>query len=548
MAVRKQNAWKRIELVLFLSVILFGLLAVLSAAMTPGWHVTAYADHLKVSSDSTSIKAKDLETTPEGTYKVKTTTITMAISGGQHAMAIVREPIGAPSGRPACVFVHGAGTGKASEVYEDLANAMASAGITTLVQDKRLDNYTALSRDYLSNAVDYTVGLDTLRGWDGVDSSKVGVYAESEGTWISTVMTKQDPDIAFSILTSPPVVSGRSQMAMAATSYLNIIGAPSGVQGIIPKFTSMNFGWLGLNYADFDTGEYLDSLTMPVLVNYGTLDPAMPVEQGARMIMSAAAADGNNNVTVRYYPTNHQMRVGSALSLPGLQLESHYTTNLEDWINAVAAGTTADDWATPMVAGDQPYQEYAAPEASEMKPGLVSNVNAIFIVAGLGLLAWLVAVVTSFVLVGVNHGRARRLRRAEASGDANAAATLRKPRRFTGGTGLLISLNLVMTAVMLAGCGGYIVMTAKAALSLTDEATALHAGWLALQILFLGAIVLFAWMWDRIIVNKTRFRFRGEPAHEPMKMMPGHWVVIVATTLCVLAMFFLCTFLGLMIV
>lgn len=550
MSVQSHNVWKRIELTLFIALILLGTTAILATAMSPDWKVQTYGEHLRVSSPDTAIAANGIETAAEGTYKVKTTNITMTVSGGKKVNAIVREPVGAPSGRPACVFIHGAGTGKASEVYEDLASAMASAGITTLVQDKRLDNYTWLSRDYLSSAVDYETGLDTLRHWDGVDASKAGLYAESEGTWIATVVARQDKDVAFAVLTSPPVVGARSQMAMAATAYLNIIGAPEGVESIVPKVISMDFGWVGLNYADFDASKYLSSLTMPLLVNYGTLDPAMPVEQGAKMLIEDAAAVGNDNVTVRYYPTNHQMRTGSALSLPGLPLEEHYTVNLEDWVNAVAAGADADDWSTPMIAGEQPFQEYAAP--TDITPGLVTNLNVIIVVAVLAVLFWLIAAVGSVALVAVNFTRSRRIRRAQreaAAGRWDAArgpiSRLPKPRRFTGGTGALIAVNLLVSLALTAASVGYVAVTASSAMALKDSGTFLHAGWLLLQIGLIIGIVLFAWMWTRILVNKTRFRFRDEPEHEPMRMLPGHWVVIVATTLSILCLLFLAAWLGL---
>ena len=41
------------------------------------------------------------------------------------------------------------------------------------------------------------------RKWPGVSRSETGIYAESEGTWIATVLTQQHPDLAFAILTSP---------------------------------------------------------------------------------------------------------------------------------------------------------------------------------------------------------------------------------------------------------------------------------------------------------------------------------------------------------
>ena len=50
---------------------------------------------------------------------------------------------------------------------------------------------------------------------------------------------------------------------------------------------------------------------MPLLINYGVKDTAMPVEQGARLLIKAANQAGNTNVTLRYYDANHQLRTGS---------------------------------------------------------------------------------------------------------------------------------------------------------------------------------------------------------------------------------------------
>lgn len=176
---------------------MIALFAGLGIAMEPKWSVKPLSMHLQVTERSTAIKARGITTPQEGTYQVRQTRLRLPISGGKTVNAILREPEHAPGGRAACVFVHGAGTGKAEEVYADLANALASAGITTLVQDKRLDNYTPLHRDYNSSAEDYLAGLNLLRTQQGVDARKVGLYAESEGTWIASVMTHKDRHIAL---------------------------------------------------------------------------------------------------------------------------------------------------------------------------------------------------------------------------------------------------------------------------------------------------------------------------------------------------------------
>ena len=69
------------------------------------------------------------------------------------------------------------------------------------------------------------------------------------------MLTQEHQDIAFAILTSSPVVSGRQQMTLAATSYLTTVGAPDAVKGIIPRLTSLSLKSIGLEYADFDAAQ-----------------------------------------------------------------------------------------------------------------------------------------------------------------------------------------------------------------------------------------------------------------------------------------------------
>ncbi len=533
-----QHFWKQFAWTLVISALTLALFLGVSALMMPPWRIEPLSAHITVSTSDTAIAAKGITTPQEGTYKVKETKIRLNISGGKTVNAIVREPVGAPEGHPACSFVHGAGTGKASEVYGDIAGAMASAGITTLVQDKRLDNYTALSRDYASNAEDYLAGLNTLRAWNGVDASKAGIYAESEGTWIATLMADRDKHIAFAVLTSAPVFAPRQQMAMAATQYLNIIGAPSGVIGIIPKLISLDFSPLGLAYANFDAAAYRHNLTMPLLVNYGTRDPAMPCEQGAQQLIHDAHDVGNDNVTVRYYPTNHQIRTGSSLSLPGLQLDKHYTHNLEDWINAVAAGATATDWTTPPIAGTQPFQEFAVP--ANVKPGCVHSLLEIIIVDVLVVLLWLA------VVIGCCIAFSRR-------GSCDVESPGRKGRtlvhRYAPQTKTLIIGNIILTPLITCGFIAYFVFVARAALKLEDHAAALDAGWTALRVAALIAIIMLCWLWVRLyfFYGPGNIDARNADPDVPRKeyrLSRGHSWIIGMLSVCVLLALTLADFFG----
>lgn len=515
-----------VALTALITVLLVALLGVLGVVCTPRWRVEPYTNHITVKSSSTAIRAKNITTPQEGHYRTKETHITVNLGGGKSVNAIVREPVGAPDGHAACLFLHGSGTGKSSEAYGDIAYAMASAGITTLVPDKRLDNYSMLSRDYESSANDYAQSLKILRTWPGVDASKTGIYAESEGTWIATVLTDEHPDLAFAILASSPVVSGRQLMAMSATNYLEAVGAPKAVTRIIPKLTSLSVQGVGPNYADFDAARYRKSLTMPLLIDYGTRDTAMPVEQGARLLTRAANAAGNRNVTVRYYYANHQIRTGSAQPAPGLPLESHYTHDLEDWVNAVAAGTDASGWATPMVAGAQPNQTLTAP--TDTSPALVTSVGVIAGAIALCLLCALLAAIGALILLATGLIRGHRAKhdsqtdpqsdsRSDSrfgprsdSSQSRTAGSARVPQlmfpRFTGSLRIALIVNTVLAAGVTCVFLAYLVTVIVDAISLTSNSTMLARNWHIVTALAWMAAVAFAWLLAELIVEAFQHR------------------------------------------
>lgn len=499
-----------VALTALITVLLVALLGVLGVVCTPRWRVEPFTNHITVKSSSTAIRAKNITTPQEGRYRTKETHIAVNLGGGKSVNAIVREPVGAPDGHAACLFLHGSGTGKSSEAYGDIAYAMASTGITTLVPDKRLDNYSMLSRDYESSANDYAQSLKILRAWPGVDASKTGIYAESEGTWIATVLTDEHPDLAFAILASSPVVSGRQLMAMSATNYLEAVGAPKAVTRIIPKLTSLSVQAVGPNYADFDAARYRKSMTMPLLIDYGTRDTAMPVEQGARLLTRAANAAGNRNVTVRYYYANHQIRTGSAQPAPGLPLESHYTHDLEDWVNAVAAGTDASGWATPMVAGAQPNQTLTAP--TDTSPALVTSVGVIAGAIALCLLCALLAMLGAPVLIaaGVIRGRARKSGH-DPHDDPQLAAAPKQGRipqpavpRFTGSLRASLIVNTVLAVGVTCVFLAYLVTVIIDAISLTSNSTVLARNWHVVTALAWMAVVAFAWLLAELVTEALR--------------------------------------------
>lgn len=391
----KRISVRRVASVIVTAMAMTLVFATLGWAMMPQWNTRPYTKHIVIASADTTITPAHANIPHEGRYRTRETRLSIKTGDGVTLPAVLREPVGAPGPRPACLFIHGSGTSGAED-FGDIANAMASAGIVTLVPAKRNDNYTVLHRDYPRFAREYGRSLDVLRGRIGVDPAKTGIYAESEGTWIATILTSKRQDIAFAVLTSAPVFNGREQMAMAVSAYTHEAGAPKPVVKDMAKLMSLDYAPFDLAYADFDADRYLKSLTMPVLVNYGTYDTAMPIEQGAQRIIATANKSGNENVTVRYFAGNHQMRAGEGLFTPNLPLAEGYTQALENWVNGVTAGTKADGWATPQVAGATPHQRFAASQRT--RSGIVGSLG---VLAGLMVAGPVLIVMAAILGIGL---------------------------------------------------------------------------------------------------------------------------------------------------
>ena len=60
---------------------------------------------------------------------------------------------------------------------------------------------------------------------DTVDASKVGIYATSESTWISSYLLQRDPDVAFQVLLSPMVYEPRYSLGFLAAQDFALVGA-----------------------------------------------------------------------------------------------------------------------------------------------------------------------------------------------------------------------------------------------------------------------------------------------------------------------------------
>ncbi|KRD36768.1 dienelactone hydrolase [Oerskovia sp. Root918] len=444
-------------------------LALVGAVTGPQWDPVPVTDHLEPSTPDTTIGGQGPDVQPVGTYAVQETPVVVQLDGTS-VDGIVREPVDAPDGLPGVVFLHGAGTGSADEAFVDVATDLASAGVVTLVPSKRLDTYTTRHRDYVDMADDYERSVDLLRARPSVDPARVGLYAESEGTWVAPVLVDQDQDVSFVVLVSAPVVPPRQQAGFAVDSYLRNTGVPQGVFRAIPRAVGMEMPGGGFEYADFDVTPYLARLSVPTLVAYGTADPSMPVEQGALRIIADAGANGNHDVTVRYYEgANHGIKIDDVM-VP------EFPRDVSAWVQGLP-GTAS---APPTVAGGQPNQLYLA--SAVPNPRWYGNGDIVigFVIVGgvllvVGPLVWLVT------------GAVRRVRRTPHPA-GRLAPGLRWP---------LAGLAVGSVATM-AGLVVYLVAVARLALDYKTDSWVVQGGWIAVRLLGLATVVAAAFIINRL--------------------------------------------------
>ncbi len=469
--------------------------AIVGALAGPRWNPEPVSTSVVPESASVSV----LDSSPEtvlGRYDTTSRLVDLQLDGATTKVLIV-APLGvpeaeAPAGLPAAVFLHGAGTGYA-ESFSEHAQALASAGVVAVVPSKRLDTYSTAHRDYLAMAEDYARSVELARSLPEVDPTQVGLYAESEGTWIAPVLAVEDPDLEFVALISAPVVTPREQGAFAVDAYLRAVGVPHSLLRAIPRATGARLPGGILAYADFDVLPYLRETTQPVFMAYGTQDASMPTVQGPQ-IVAGALPGGAQQLMVRYYEgANHGIRIGSSTD----PVIPDFLAGLAAWMSNPVG---ADD-AGPLVAGAAPVQVHVAsavPQPRWYADGeMLLRVPAISVTVMVG--GYLL------VLVGALLGRLRSWRdvpllfvpRSSRGAPASARAPIVAAIRFS-----LVTLLLVIALV------AYIAVVAQLALNYSTNGLVVWGGWALVQVLAVLS-ALCAVLTVRALLRYARERAAG---------------------------------------
>lgn len=360
---------------------------------------------------------------------------------------------------PAVLFVHGAGTKDRSEFGEQ-AEFLARAGIVALVLDKRETDYTPWHRDYEKMAVDVLAGVDVLRQRADVDPSQIGLFAESEGTWVAPVAAVHDPEIAFLVMVSAPIVAPAQQATYATLMALEGLDVPEPVKRAVAKGigTALSLPNL-LEYATFDVLPWLEQVERPILMIYGTEDPALPIVEGAQLVLDSAPGD----VAVRYFAgAQHGIRIGDVAGpfAPG------YLDTLTTWI------FDRESVDLPEISGGQPEQILSAEAAP--RPRWYATAYAHLVVLALAAAGYLAGPAASIV------GRLRRGRRVQ-----RISRPLRRRLRWLRILGL----------ASLGGLVAYFIGLSHLALNHLTSPLLTYGMWALVWIVTAGAVMALVSLW-----------------------------------------------------
>ncbi len=500
-------------------IILIGVLVSISNLTTVPWNIEPTGQSMATLTDDTEVTFDNPsgETLPaKGTYEVTERYITLNMTsdgnltkesgargkanadGVQAIKVLIREPQNASGKRPGVVFMHGAGYGTCDNSFGDVASGMASAGFVTAVLDKPVWNTTDINRDYPASAKAYDQVIEYLRDQSDVDEAKVGIYATSESTWISSYLLEDDPDVAFQILLSPMVFSPRQSLGFFVTQDFTLVGANEGYQSIVQRVFSADTGLFGLNNFDLATLKPA-AYAVPTYVAYGSKDVMTAQVDGVRAILYNAHKADNWNVTVRSYPVaNHVLRLGDE-SEAGTPFADAYVDDLIDWAVGTSAGLTQ---TSEKVAGTNLYQSIGLPGA--LKARRVGTIYGVILHVTVVLLL-LASIVLALVALGRKSAADARWRREKR--EAKRAGMLIPERPvvlgFAHGFGnALLTLTLTTLATLLiffAGLGQVIMGVVKLAWggAPTETPGVMYWSWPVIQVVS----VLVLWAWSRVFMH-----------------------------------------------
>jgi pimeloyl-ACP methyl ester carboxylesterase len=281
-----------------------------------------------------------------------------------------------PGPHPAVVMIHGSGPATRDSL-RPWADMYARRGVAVLIHDKRgtgasTGNWARASFGDLAG--DALAGRAFLRSRPEINGRQIGLHGMSLGGWIAPLAASREPDVAFVIVESAPVLSPRDherlrveqqlradgftvELVAHATAFMDqkfevartgdgwdrlttgmARGAREGWLTYVNAPTSLeSLQWNWQHVLSYDPLPALERLQCPVLVLYGGLDRIVPATHSSNRMEKILRGAGNRDATVRVFKTaNHaflEAVTGGKREAPSLRgfVSGYFDTHV-DWL------------------------------------------------------------------------------------------------------------------------------------------------------------------------------------------------------------------------
>ncbi len=176
---------------------------------------------------------------------------------------------------PAVVVFHSAGVGSAdAALYAHLRQGLPAIGIAVLVFDRRGTGASTGDPDvsYEQLADDGIAGARAIAQLPAIDPARIGYWGLSQGGWLAVFAAQRDPQAAFAVAVSAPLVTPEKQMEFADANRLRVNGY---AQTDIDAMLAARAAWTGYlrgsvpratavaALAKIDTRPWFDLMYMP---------------------------------------------------------------------------------------------------------------------------------------------------------------------------------------------------------------------------------------------------------------------------------------------
>lgn len=131
---------------------------------------------------------------------------------------------------PAIVALQDASVGTYdAALYRHLSIALPAIGVAVLLFDRRgsgASTGSAQNATYETLADDGIAGARAIANLPHIDRSRIGYWGLSQGGWLALLAATRDPNAAFVVSVSAPLVTPAVQMEFAMANRLRILGYP----------------------------------------------------------------------------------------------------------------------------------------------------------------------------------------------------------------------------------------------------------------------------------------------------------------------------------